>query len=157
MSATSKAAVTEPSHHASNPQKTAKQPPHPTDVWVGSRIRTRREELGLSQWQLGEALGITFQQLQKYEWGTNRVSCSRLVEIGKALGCGVTYFFPPGDAVTEQTDMTRFADSHQALRLLRAFADISSDAAREHLLALTEFAARIEIAKAPRPRRACRV
>ena len=63
--------------------------PHPLDVALGSRIRLRRRELGLSQEQLARQIGITFQQVQKYEHGTNRVSFSRLVEIAQALRCGV--------------------------------------------------------------------
>jgi transcriptional regulator with XRE-family HTH domain len=63
--------------------------PHPLDVALGSRIRLRRRELGLSQEQLARQVGITFQQVQKYEHGTNRVSFSRLVEIAQALHCGV--------------------------------------------------------------------
>lgn len=63
--------------------------PHPLDVALGSRIRLRRRELGLSQEQLARQVGITFQQVQKYEHGTNRVSFSRLVEIAQALRCGV--------------------------------------------------------------------
>ncbi len=69
---------------------TAKHAPRPLDVALGSRIRLRRRELGLSQNQLARQVGITFQQVQKYEHGTNRVSFSRLVEIAQALQCGVT-------------------------------------------------------------------
>ncbi len=68
---------------------TAKHAPHPLDVALGSRIRLRRRELGLSQDQLARQVGITFQQVQKYEHGTNRVSFSRLVEIAQALQCGM--------------------------------------------------------------------
>lgn len=63
--------------------------PHPVDVSLGARIRLRRRELGLSQDQLAREIGITFQQIQKYEHGTNRVSFSRLVEISAALHCNV--------------------------------------------------------------------
>ncbi len=63
--------------------------PHPLDVALGSRIRLRRRELKLSQDQLAQKVGITFQQVQKYEYGTNRVSFSRLVEIARALNCGM--------------------------------------------------------------------
>ena len=68
---------------------TEENSPHPLDVALGSRIRLRRRELGLSQEQLARQVGITFQQVQKYEHGTNRVSFSRLVEIAQALHCGV--------------------------------------------------------------------
>ena len=63
--------------------------PHPLDIALGSRVRLRRKELGLSQDQLARAVGITFQQVQKYEHGTNRISFSRLVEISEALECSV--------------------------------------------------------------------
>jgi transcriptional regulator with XRE-family HTH domain len=63
--------------------------PHPLDVALGSHIRLRRRELGLSQDELAREIGITFQQVQKYERGTNRVSFSRLVEIAHVLRCGV--------------------------------------------------------------------
>ena len=70
-----------------------KKRPNPIDVHVGSRIRLRRTMLGMSQEKLGESLGITFQQIQKYEKGTNRVSCSRLYEISQILDVPITYFF----------------------------------------------------------------
>lgn len=63
--------------------------PHPLDVELGRYIRKRRRELGLSQDQLGRMIGVTFQQVQKYEHGTNRVSFSRLVEIAQSLNCSV--------------------------------------------------------------------
>ena len=72
--------------------KTGKKP-NPTDIYVGSRIRMRRKMLGLSQEKLGEKLGITFQQIQKYEKGANRVSSSRLVQIGSVLKATPSYFF----------------------------------------------------------------
>ena len=67
--------------------------PNPVDLYVGSRIRLRRKFLGLSQTDLAEALGLTFQQVQKYERGSNRISASKLFETGKALKAPVAYFF----------------------------------------------------------------
>ena len=67
--------------------------PHPVDRHVGLRIRIRRKEVGVSQERLAEALGITFQQVQKYERGANRVSASKLWEIARALNTGVGYFY----------------------------------------------------------------
>src|SRR4030095_13781595 len=67
--------------------------PNPIDVHVGARIRLRRSLLGLSQTTLAEARGLTFQQIQKYEKGTNRVSSSRLVDLANALDVAVPYFF----------------------------------------------------------------
>lgn len=67
--------------------------PNPIDVHVGGRMRLRRTLLGLSQEKLGEMIGLTFQQVQKYERGTNRVSCSRLFDLARALDVPVSYFF----------------------------------------------------------------
>lgn len=76
--------------------------PDPIDVFVGSRVRARRVGLRLSQTKLGDALGITFQQIQKYENGANRIGASNLFKIAKTLGVEVSYFFQdmPSD-VTE--------------------------------------------------------
>jgi len=67
--------------------------PHPVDVYVGKRMRMRRTLLGLSQEELGKALGVTFQQVQKYERGTCRVGASRLWDIGQALNTPVAFFY----------------------------------------------------------------
>jgi transcriptional regulator with XRE-family HTH domain len=67
--------------------------PHPVDRHVGLRIRMRRKELGISQERLAEALGLTFQQVQKYERAANRVSASKLWEIARALNTSVSYFY----------------------------------------------------------------
>ena len=67
--------------------------PNPIDLHVGARIRMRRRLLGVSQERLAEALGLTFQQVQKYERGANRVSASKLYEIARTLQTPVTYFF----------------------------------------------------------------
>ena len=67
--------------------------PNPIDVHVGSRVRLRRTLLGMSQTALAEAVGLTFQQVQKYERGVNRVSSSRLVDLANALNVTISYFF----------------------------------------------------------------
>ena len=76
--------------------------PNPTDVHVGSRVRLRRTLLGMSQEKLGEAIGLTFQQVQKYERGANRVGASRLFDLSRVLDVPVSYFFeemaPAGEA-----------------------------------------------------------
>ena len=74
--------------------------PHPVDVHVGSRVRTRRTLLGMSQTALAEALRLTFQQVQKYERGANRVSASRLHEISRILDVPVAWFFEDMDEAT---------------------------------------------------------
>jgi transcriptional regulator with XRE-family HTH domain len=78
--------------------------PNPIDVHVGSRIRLRRTLLGISQERLADAVGLTFQQVQKYEKGANRVSSSRLVDLANALDVAVPYFFDEMSAgVSAQT------------------------------------------------------
>lgn len=81
--------------------------PDEIDVYVGQKIKTRRSLLGLSQEKLGEAVGLTFQQIQKYERGHNRVAPGRLWKIAKALGVSVIYFFPPesGDLADPTYDL----------------------------------------------------
>ena len=71
---------------------TMKKAPSAVDRHVGSRVRLRRVSVGMSQERLGEALGVTFQQVQKYEKGTNRISVSRMQQISRVLGCTVSYF-----------------------------------------------------------------
>ena len=79
-----------------------KKTPNPIDKHVGSRVRMRRMMVGMSQEKLGDALGLTFQQVQKYEKGTNRIGASRLQQISHILQVPVAFFFegappPPGD------------------------------------------------------------
>ena len=73
--------------------------PNPIDVQVGSRVRLRRSMLGLSQERLGEAIGLTFQQVQKYERGANRIGASRLHELSRVLDVPVSFFFDDLDPV----------------------------------------------------------
>lgn len=80
---------------------------HHVDVHVGQRIRRRRWMVGMTQQQLGEAVGIKFQQIQKYETGMNRVSASRLYEISKALDVPVAFFF---EAVDDPANENETAD-----------------------------------------------
>jgi transcriptional regulator with XRE-family HTH domain len=82
----------------------AKKAPNPIDKHVGSRVRMRRMMLGMSQEKLGDALGLTFQQVQKYEGGANRVSASRLSAMAEILGVPISYFF--GDLQQEDADLT---------------------------------------------------
>jgi len=78
--------------------------PHPVDRHVGLRIRMRRKELGISQERLAEALGLTFQQVQKYERAANRVSASKLWQIARALNTSVSYFYDGLAGVAEMED-----------------------------------------------------
>ena len=73
--------------------------PNPIDVHVGSRVRLRRNMLGLSQEKLGEAIGLTFQQVQKYERGANRIGASRLHDLSRVLDVPVSFFFDDMDPV----------------------------------------------------------
>ncbi len=67
--------------------------PHPVDVHVGARVRMRRTLLGMTQTDLGDAVGLTFQQVQKYERGTNRISASRLYDLARVLDVSIEHFF----------------------------------------------------------------
>jgi transcriptional regulator with XRE-family HTH domain len=78
--------------------------PSPIDVHVGARVRLRRTLLGMSQERLGDALGLTFQQVQKYERGVNRVGASRLFDISRVLDVPISFFF---DDMPEGMDATR--------------------------------------------------
>lgn len=87
---------------------------HPVDVHVGKRIRHRRWMVGMTQQQLGEIVGIKFQQIQKYETGMNRVSASRLWDIAAALDVSISFFFEGLDA--SESDMVHQATSADKLK-----------------------------------------
>ena len=91
--------------------------PNAVDVYVGERLRLRRQMLNLSQEKLAEALGLTFQQVQKYEKGANRISCSRLWDFSQVLQVPVQYFFMD---MPEQTalDSPRFVQGGQSKKLI---------------------------------------
>ena len=104
---------------------------HPVDVHVGKRVRHRRWMVGMTQQQLGDIVGIKFQQIQKYETGMNRISASRLWDIAQALGVSISFFFEGFDederaaetAVAATTDIQRgdlLADK-EALELVRSY------------------------------------
>jgi transcriptional regulator with XRE-family HTH domain len=84
--------------------------PHPVDIQVGARVRLRRNMLGLSQEKLGDALGLTFQQVQKYERGTNRISASVLHELSRILAVPVAFFFDDTDPVRAPVIPADFAE-----------------------------------------------
>ncbi|MGR6432215.1 helix-turn-helix domain-containing protein [Rhizobium sp. PAMB 3182] len=126
-----------------------KKKPNPIDVHVGSRIRLRRTMLGMSQEKLGEALGITFQQIQKYEKGTNRVGASRLQNISGILNVPVSFFFEdaPGDQSVGPSGMAEasssnyvvdFLSSSEGLQLNRAFVKINDAKVRRKLVDLVK-------------------
>jgi transcriptional regulator with XRE-family HTH domain len=104
---------------------------------IGKRIRLRRLELKLSQTALGRKLGVTFQQVQKYESGTNRVTATRLHEVAKALDAPLAFFLGADDTKTRiQTAL--FADDVLAVRMLKAFAKIQDKQVRQKIIALAE-------------------
>ncbi|MEP9367827.1 helix-turn-helix transcriptional regulator [Xanthobacter sp. VNH20] len=88
----------------------AKKAPNPIDKYVGSRVRMRRMMVGMSQEKLGESLGITFQQIQKYEKGTNRIGASRLQQISLVLSVPVAFFFEGAPSLA--TDSEGFGEAH---------------------------------------------
>ena len=113
--------------------------PHPLDIALGARVRLRRKELGFSQDQLARAVGITFQQVQKYEHGTNRISFSRLVEIADALECGVVDLIGNLDKSKSSTALSRqisYLTEPGASDLLEAYASIDSPKRRRAILNL---------------------
>lgn len=120
--------------------------PNPIDIHVGARLRLRRTLLGLSQEKLGEAVGITFQQLQKYERGSNRISASRLYNLSQVLGVPVSFFFedlPPGDADaalagSAETDDFESMARRETLELVRAYYRITDPAVRKRTFDLVK-------------------
>jgi transcriptional regulator with XRE-family HTH domain len=121
--------------------------PHPIDVRVGARIRERRAVLGLTQDQLATAIGVTFQQVQKYERAANRISASRLYYMSKVLGVDVPYFYeeyeesgaPSGfaesPAATFESDLLQ---RPEAIELVEAFYRIENPTLRRQMLALAK-------------------
>ena len=128
--------------------------PSPIDVHVGARIRLRRTLLGMSQERLGEALGLTFQQVQKYERGANRVGASRLYDVSRALDVPISFFFDdmndgpgPGTASAAAAAATRriggfsetqevFGDEsnrRETMDMVRAYNRITDPAVRKRV------------------------
>jgi transcriptional regulator with XRE-family HTH domain len=126
-----------------------KKQPNPIDVHVGSRVRLRRMMLSMSQEKLGESLGITFQQIQKYEKGTNRIGASRLQHIARVLSVPVSYFFEdapgqadvaavasPGMAESSASFVVDFLSSSEGLQLNRAFVRVKDPKVRRRIIDL---------------------
>lgn len=114
--------------------------PNPIDRHVGLRIRMRRKELGISQERLAESIGLTFQQVQKYERATNRVSASKLWEMAKALSTSVAYFYEglgePSVAGAPSEPMQAFLLSNEGLELAQVFPRIRQARVRRKILDL---------------------
>jgi len=120
----------------------AKSPDH-IDVAVGQRIRIQRLTAGLSQTELAEELGVTFQQVQKYEKGVNRVGAGRLTKIAEVLGSPVSYFFGANeDGVTERrgtaSSPLKLLTVPGALRLLQAYGRINDHKLRRSVISMLE-------------------
>ncbi|MEI7931435.1 MAG: helix-turn-helix domain-containing protein [Alphaproteobacteria bacterium] len=122
----------------------AEKSPNPVDLYVGGRIRMRRRSLGVSQEKLAEDLGLTFQQVQKYERGANRVSASKLYEIARSLQTPVAFFFeglndptqdgaydPPADIFVHEFLMT-----NEGLELAAVFPKVKKSRLRRRILDL---------------------
>src|ERR1044071_9672483 len=120
----------------------ARKKPNPTDRYVGTRVRMRRLMLGMSQTALGNSLGVTFQQVQKYEKGTNRIGASRLQQIAGTLHVPVSFFFeelpmPAKESATTgptPTEVSAVLATSDGLALVGGFARIKSVKIRRRLV-----------------------
>jgi transcriptional regulator with XRE-family HTH domain len=124
---------------------TNKRSGDPRDTEIGKRIRALRLERGLSQTELGNLLGVTFQQIQKYEKGANRVAAGRLQRVAEALEVPITFFYAGNTTETHETPETDtvdvglgFLETAGAVRLVRAFSRIQDPEMRRALVELTE-------------------
>jgi len=139
------------------PRKT-KDGPTPIDAHVGSRIRARRGLLGMSQKDLGAKVGLTFQQIQKYECGANRIGSGRLYEFSKILGVPISYFFDEmsadlqsyaekgakkGKPLPAGAPDAEILDRRETLDLVRSFYAIGDDMVRQRFHELLREAARV--------------
>ena len=124
-----------------------KKAPSPTDQHVGARVRMRRKMLAMSQAQLAEALGITYQQVQKYERGANRIAASRLQQISHILQVPVAFFFegapdaaPHGShgSALSAAQIDDFVSDSDGLRLIRAFMRIDNADLRRRIVMLAQ-------------------
>jgi transcriptional regulator with XRE-family HTH domain len=132
--------------HERKRQRKTRGKPNSIDMHVGNRVRQRRTLLGLSQERLASALDLTFQQVQKYERGANRIGAGRLFELARALNVPVTYFFediddgsPASGAVAEKLPTQYEADpmsQRETLLLVRAYYSIPDPAVRRRMLDL---------------------
>ena len=126
----------------------AKKAPNPIDKHVGGRVRMRRMMLAMSQEKLGDALGLTFQQIQKYEKGTNRIGASRLQQISEILQVPVSFFFEGAPTFGAQPDAAKAAPSpafvsdflatSEGLALTKAFTRIRRPKLRRRIVDLVE-------------------
>jgi transcriptional regulator with XRE-family HTH domain len=128
--------------------KTTKKSPNPIDRHVGSRVRMRRMMVSMSQEKLGERLGITFQQVQKYEKGTNRIGASRLQQIATVLSVPVAFLFEgapvPDGSVSGLSEpaspvyVSEFLATSEGLALTKAFMKVKDPKVRRRIVDLVE-------------------
>jgi transcriptional regulator with XRE-family HTH domain len=125
--------------------------PNPVDRHVGSRVRMRRIMLGMSQEKLGEGLGLTFQQIQKYEKGTNRIGASRIQHIAEILQVPVSFLFEgsPGSSTSfgeapSPAYVADFLATSEGLALIRAFTQVSDIKLRRAIVEMVELIGRRE-------------
>ncbi len=114
--------------------------PDPIDIHVGKRVRLRRTLLGMSQEKLGKAIRLTFQQVQKYERGTNRIGSSRLYQLSQVLDVPVSFFFEGLEAEKGEGVSTK----RETLELARAYYGIKSDRVRKRVFELVKATAKAE-------------
>ena len=128
--------------------------PNYIDAHVGARIRMRRQLINMSQERLGELLGITFQQIQKYEKGSNRISASRLFYAAKTLGVPVTFFYDglpgteAGDGLKEENnanDLSKTLMTPEGMQMVKAFKDSESVTQRKLIASLARLISEAEI------------
>lgn len=124
--------------------------PHPIDVHVGGRVRLRRTMLGMSQDRLADSLGLTFQQIQKYEKGVNRIGASRVFEISRVLGVPIQFFFDDFDVNTGRSygfaeqgpddgmAMMELLNTPEGVQLCKHFASIKDPKIRKRVLELVK-------------------
>jgi len=126
-----------------------KKVPDPVDVHVGGRVRLRRMLIGMSQEKLGDALNLTFQQVQKYEKGANRIGAGRLFRIAQLLGVSVQFFFDDAPGETTRSGMgfaesdpapmlMDFVNTPEGIHLNRAFAAIKDQTVRKRVVDLVK-------------------
>lgn len=111
------------------------------DPFIGMRVKQRRMELGMTQGQLGNKLGITFQQVQKYENGKNRISASTLFKISQILGVSISYFvegFNESFALRDENSLVYHVKNKESVNLMNYYADISDAFTRKKVFDLVK-------------------
>lgn len=118
-------------------KKTGPKSVLPEDIELGRKMRLRRIELRLSQTDIADAVGVSFQQIQKYERGTNRVSIGRMSKLADALRVPKSFFYEDGSASADFTTILS-GEKKSGVRLIQAFSKIKSEAVQRHILSMVE-------------------